>query len=248
MFHTLAYFNNIGVVVDTDMTPIQDNVILIQNAHFVFQQDVNLFLAALMEATPARARIVTPSLRIPSTPWIRPLITGTVPPNQPVMADYRANPLTLRSLEETQMLVTSALAMGNEHATGLLWVGDAITPAPQGNVVTMRGTSTSAAVVNTWSPLTVIWQDTLPFGTYGIVGLQHQSTNGQAARLNINGQQWRPGALSVTGLGNYSVPAFLKGGMGLWGTFRSTAMPIVEVLCDAANAAHEVYLEFVRMS
>lgn len=248
MFHLLGNFISIGTVVDTDVTPIQDNVILIQNNHWVFQQDMSLLAATFMETTPARARIVAASLRIPSTPWVRPLITGAIPPNIPVIADYRQSPLLLRGLEETYWLATSALAMGNENATGLMWVGDGITPIPQGNIVTMRGTSTTAAAANKWSAITVTWQDTLPMGVYGIVGLQHQSTNAQACRLIINGQYWRPGSLSVTALGNYGVPYMLKGGFGLWGTFRSTAMPIPEVLCNAADAVHEIYLEFVRMS
>lgn len=248
MFHVLANFISISTAVDTDVTPVTDNVILIQNSHWVFQNDMYLLAAAAMEATPARVRIVTPSLRIPSTPWLRPLITGAVAPNMPVLPDYRGNPLLLKALEETQILATSAIAMGNENFTSLLFVGDGVTPPPAGNIVTMRGTSTTAAVANKWSQITVTWQDTLPFGSYGIVGFQHQSTNAQAARLIINGQQWRPGALSVTALGNYSHPMFLKGGLGLWGTFRSVAMPLVEVLANAADATHELYLEFVRLS
>lgn len=248
MFHTLANFISLPFAAETDVTPVTDSVILTQNNHFVFQNDVNLFAAAAMEATPARVRIITPSLRIPSTPWLRPLITGTIPPNMPVLPDYRANPLTLRALEETQVMATNALAMGSENFTSLLWIGDVIQPPPVGNIVTMRGTSTGAAVANKWTQVAVTWQDTLPNGTYGIVGLQHQSANGQAARLIINGQQYRPGALSVTALGNFSHPMFLKGGLGLWGTFRSVAMPLVEVLANAADASHELYLEFVRMS
>lgn len=248
MFHVLGNFISISTTADTDVTPIVDSVFLIQNSHFVPQTDMMLFAAAAMEATPSRVRIVTASLRIPSTPWLRPLITGTTPPNMPVLPDYRANPLTLKALEEIQIWATSAIAMGNENFTSLLFVGDTITPAPQGNIVTMRGTSTTAAVANKWTQLTMTWQDTLPFGTYTIVGLIHYSANAQACRLVINGQLWRPGALSVTALGNYSHPMFLKGGLGAWGSFRSTAMPIPEVLSNSTDATHEVYLEFVRTS
>jgi hypothetical protein len=248
MFHLLANYINIGTTTDTDITPVTDNVILIQNSHFVFQSDMSLLLATLMEATPSRARIVTPSLRIPSTPWIRPLLGAATPPNNPHLADYRYNPLTIRALEEFEWLATSGLTMGNEHATALSWVGDGITPAPAGRITTLRGTSTTAASANAWTSVTVTWQDTLPSGVYAIVGLQHQSANAQACRLIINGQQWRPGALSVTSLANSSHPAFLKGGLGQWGTFRSVAMPIPEVLCNAADAAHEIYLEFVQIS
>lgn len=248
MFHTLANFIVLPFAVETDITPVQDPIFLIQNGHWLFPNDMYLFAAAAMEITPARVRISTPSLRIPSTPWLRPLITGAIPPNIPVIPDYRAQPLLLKGLEETTVFATNALAMGSENFTSLLWVGDRIDPIPQGNIVTMRGTSVTAAVANKWSQITTTWQDTLPFGTYGIVGLQHQSANAQAARLIINGQQWRPGAMSVTALGNFGIPFFLKGGMGLWGTFRSTAMPIVEVLCNGADATHELYLEFVRMA
>lgn len=248
MFHLCANFVAIGQTVDTDVPPITDSVILIQNSHFVFQQDMYLFTIVPMSTTLQRVRIVTASLRIPSTPWVRPIVSGSIPPNQPVIADYRANPLLLRALEETQVWATSGLASGTEHFTSGMFVGDTITPAPQGNIVTMRGTSTTTATANAWTQLTMTWQDTLPFGTYGIVGLQHESANAQFCRLVINGQQWRPGAMSVNALLNYSHPMFTKGGLGLWGTFRSTAMPIPEVLCNAADASHEVYLEFVRMS
>lgn len=250
MFHILANTVAIGQTVDTDVAPLTDSVFLIQNSHWVPQQDVYLQLAYALSTTILRTRIVTPSLRIPTTPWIRPLGVGSIPPNQPVICDYRNAAMLLKALEETQVWATSGLASGTERFTSILWVSDSLhlNPIPAGNIVTMRGTSTTAATANAWTQLTVTWQDTLPYGMYGIVGLQVQSTNAIAARLIINGQLWRPGALSVTALTNYSAPVMLKGGLGLWGTFRSTALPIVEVLANAADASHECYLEFVRMS
>lgn len=248
MFHLLANTILIGQTVDTDVTPVTDSVFLIQNSHFVPQADCYVQMATAGSATLNRTRIITASLRIPSTPWLRPILEAAIPPNNPRLCDYRAGPLLLKALEEIEVAGTSGLASGTERFFSGLWVSDtlALQPIPAGNIVTMRGTSTTTVTANAWTQLTTTWQDTLPFGTYAIVGLTHQSANAQLARLVINGQLWRPGSLSVTALGNAGNRAFLKGGMGVWGTFRSVAMPIVEVLANAADASHEVYLDFIR--
>lgn len=246
MFHLAANTILIGQTVDTDVTPLTDSVLLVQNSHFVLQQDMYLFAAYAMSATLSRTRIILPSFRVITTPWIRPIAQATITPNNPNVADYREHPLRIRALEELQIAATSGLAMGTERFTSLLWLGDTVQQAPQGDIYTLRGTSTTAVTANAWSQLTMTWQDTLPAGTYTIVGLGHESANAIAARLIINGQQWRPGALSFNSFANRIPEMFHRGGLGSWGSFRSTAMPIPEALCNAADASHEVYLDFVR--
>lgn len=246
MFHLAAYTALLGTTVDTDISPLTDSVLLIQNGHFVLQNDMYLFAAYAGSATLTRTRIILPSFRVVTTPWIRPISQATIPPNSPNLADYTGRPLRIKALEELQISATSAIAMGTERFTALLALGDTITAVPQGDTFTLRGTSTTAAVANAWSQLTMAWQDTLPQGTYTIVGLGHESTNAIACRLIVNGQPWRPGSLSFNSFANRQNDLWLKGGMGAWGQFRSVAMPIPEVLCNAADAVHEVYLDFIR--
>ena len=246
MFHLAAYTALLSTTVDTDIAPLTDSVLLIQNSHFVLQSDMYLFMAYAMSATHTRTRIILPSFRVVTTPWIRPISQATTTPNNPNLADYREHPLRIKALEELQISATSGIAMGNERYTALLALGDTITPPPVGDIFTLRGTSTTAAVANAWSQLTMAWQDTLPQGQYAIVGLSHESANAIACRLIVNGQPWRPGALSFTSFANRTNDMFHRGGLGVWGTFRSVAMPIPEVLCNAADAVHEVYLEFIR--
>lgn len=247
MFHTLANFVSIGQTVDTDVTPVQDDIVLIQNSHFVFQQDVQLLFAAAMSATLTRCKISTPKTRQITNPFLRPIIGGALPGNNPNIADYRANPFHLKGLEELVVQATSGLAMGNENFTSVMGFSLAPDPMPSGDVFTLRGTSTTAATVNKWTSITVTWQDNLPAGGYACVGFVHESTNGQASRLIFQNQVWRPGGISVGALTNRTHAMFEKGGLGVWGRFLQTAMPVPQVLCNAADASHEVYMDLIRI-
>lgn len=247
MFHLLAWFISIGQTADTDVTPVTDPVFNIQNSHFLPQTSVRLLWSAVMSATLNRVRFATPKTRILTNPWVRPIIEAAVPPSNPAVCDWLDSPFMLNGLEEIQMLATSGLAMGNENFTGLAAVATGIEPVPQGDYYRLRFTSTTAATANKWSQLTVTWQDVLPAGQYAVVGLEHESANGQACRLIFNGQQFRPGTLSVTALANRQGAMFYGHRLGVFGRFLQTAMPIPEVLANAADASHEGYMEIVRV-
>ena len=247
MFHTLAWSIAIGQTADTDVTPVQDSVMLIQNSHFVPQTDLKCFWAAVMSATLTRARFASPKTRQVTNPWIRPIIEAAIPPDNPNVRDWLDSGFTFKGLEEIQLLATSGLAMGTERFTGIASLGVGLQPAPQGDYYPLRGTATTAATANAWTQLTVTWQDTLPAGTYAVVGLEHQSANGQAARLIFQNQQFRPGSLSVTSLANRQNHALAHRKMGVFGTFIQTAMPLVEVLCNGADAIHEIYMDIIRV-
>lgn len=248
MFHALAYFEALGTTADTDIAPVSDDVFLIQNSHFVPQMDVKLIAAAVMSATLSRVKIATPKTRQVVNPFLRPLIEAAIPPDNPGVVDYRSNPFGLKGLEEISILATSAVAMGTENFTALLLVGSGVDASPAGDIFTMRGTSTTTAVVNSWTQISMAWSDTLPQGTYACVGLQHESAGAQASRLIFYGQQFRPGALSVNALSRRSHPMFTKGGLGVYGRFIQTAMPLVEVLSNSADTSHEVYLDLIRVA
>jgi hypothetical protein len=247
MFHTLANFVSISTTADTDVTPVQDDIVLIQNSHFVFQDPVSLIMAAAMSANISRVKLSTPKTRQITNPFLRPLIGAAIPPTNPNVADYRSNPFHLKGQEELSFLATSSIAMGNENLTIVSSYLVTPDPTPQGDIYTLRGTSTTAAVANKWTSLSVTWADNLPQGQYAAVGLQVESTNAQAARLIFQNQFYRPGALSVTGLQNRSHDMFRYGNSGVYGRFIQTAMPTVQVLANAADATHEVYLDLIRI-
>lgn len=247
-FHTAAYTILLGQTVNTDVPALTDDVLTIVNSHFLLDETRDLVYAAAMSTTLNRARIAAATFRQVTPPQIRPIIRGTSPVDDPGVADYRANPLRMPRTEEIPLEATSDLAMGTERFTALIGLQRAMEPMPAGDVWTLRGTSTTAVTANVWSTLTTTFDDTLPTGAYALVGLVHQSATSIAARLIFEDQSDRPGTLGITGLGNRSHDMFRKGRLGIWGRFNSYALPQIQVLANAADAAHNVYLDIMRMA
>lgn len=246
-FHLLAYEESIDNTANFDLDAITDDIITRQNDHFFPSMDLHLLWAAAMSATLNRCRIQSPELRQITPPFIRPIIAAAIPADNDEPADYSQNPFRLPRLEEIAMEATSDVGMGSEQALGFLGVSAGQSPAPAGNVFTMRGTSTTTSVALAWTTLTTTWADTLPDGRYAVVGLYVTGATNAAARIIFDEQTWRPGSLSVAAVGSRISKLFRKGRLGTWGHFNSWAMPEIQVLNTAAVAVFTVYMDFVRV-
>ncbi len=245
-FHLLAFTVSAGDVTNSDVPALTDDVFTIQNGHFLPAEDWMLIWAAQFSALHENGRIVTPSLREISLPFIVPIGAAVLPASDPNVADYRDQPMQLKRLEEIANEV-STTAAGPSRVTGLYGVARDRRNAPAGTPITMRGTSVTAAVTNAWTTLAVTWSDNLPQGKYAVVGLTVQSTNAIAARCNFPDQEERPGSVSIGALTDKQLAMFTKGGLGEWGQFNSFAMPDIQVLANVADAAHVVYLDIVKI-
>jgi len=248
-YHTCAFRGTLNAgSANEDVAAVADDILVVQNNHFLPQRDYDIIWAYAQSTTINRARIGSPSNRQITLPFIRPVQQGAAPPTDPNFADYRTNPFRIRGLEELAIEATTDLAMGNETAFIILGLQDNYQPPPPGDVFTMRGTSTSAATANVWTSLSVVtWADILPAGTYAVVGVEVIGAACIAARLIFENQTLRPGVLGVTAIGNRSGLPFYKGGFGMLGQFTSTRMPIVQVLATAATASWSIYLDIVRL-
>lgn len=246
MHHTLAFNGSLADVTLAQVPAVTDDIVAIQNSNFIFQEDHDLLFATAFSAGLLRARIVTPKTRQISTPWIRPIRLAAVPAAEPRVADYRAYPFRLRGREETSIEAFQSSG-GAQEVTALAGVLYQQIPVMAAEIWTMRGTATTAAVADAWTTLATTWQDQLPEGDYAVVGLEVQSTNARAARLILENTYPRPGSISVSGIGDRQHEMFRNGGLGTWGYFTSVRMPIVQVLCNGADAAHEIYLQFQRV-
>jgi hypothetical protein len=246
--HTLAWFENIAQNALNDLTPVPDGIVAIQNAHFIFEEDHPLLFAWVGSATLNRARFVTPKLRQISLPFIRPTNVGVTPAVEGRVADYRPGTLVFRQREELAIEAFQT-AVGAEDVRAVAGFGwPSITPAPNGERIKFRGTSVTAATINAWTDLVMTFADILPWGTYAVVGLEVQSANAIAARLILENVWPRPGSVSIALLGNQQDEMFSDGGLGEWGRFHSTRMPGIQVFAAVADAAHEVFLDLVRVS
>lgn len=247
MFHTAAYFTaSLSTTANFDVPALGDDVLTISNSHFLPQQDLDLVAAAAMSANLNRARLVSPSNRQVTLPFIRPINAAAIPATQQEIPDYIENPFRIRGLEELALEASSDIAMGNEDCNALVWLTPGLRIAPRGNIFTMRGTSTTAAVADTWTSLTMTWADILPQGEFAVLGLEVIGAGGIAGRLILEGQTWRPGCLAMATVGLQAPVIFRKGLLGDWGRFRSTSMPIPQVLCNTTTAVWTVYMDIVR--
>ena len=247
MHHTVAYMATVATVAETDLTPVNDGIMTIQNGHFLPQQDMYLKYAFAGGLFLNRARIITPSFRVITPPYIRPINLGLLPLTITPVADYIAHPLKLAALEEVEVAGVNSAATSGVY-TVILGLGvEQQSVAPQGDVFTMRGVGTTTANVNQWTGCAITWSDILPRGLYACVGLVAIGATARAARLIFQGQSWRPGCVANTLVSDYAHQMFRHGKLGMWGQFIGTTLPTIEFLCGAADTAQEVYLDLVRI-
>lgn len=245
-FHSSALFVAIANVANTNVPPIQDGIIAISNAHLLPQRDYDIVYAHIAAVTLVRARMVSPTNRQITLPFIRPIQAALLPPTNPNVCDFRDNPFRINALEEFSIEGTDSAA-GPNNCTAIVGLSESFEPVPRGNIFTLRGTSVTAAVANTWTQLVTTWDDALPAGQYAVVGMTAFATNQLAARLIFENQVVRPGSVGQVAEANRNHDMFRKGGLGTWGRFMSTRMPVVEVLNNGTDAAHTIYLDIVRL-
>lgn len=248
MYHTFAYEELVATTDDTDLDAIRDDVLIVQNDHFLPQADLQLLWAFACAADLNRAKIVTPSFRQVSPPFIRPIEGAAAPGDNCPVADYRDNPLIIPGLAEVAIEASSDTATTDQTYVVLGASDRGITPVPRGDVFTMRGVSTTAAVASTWTTLAMSWADTLPPGRFAVVGMELIGAGNIAGRLILENQIWRPGCIAGTDVQNRGPAMFRKGRLGSWGTFRATALPQVQVLCNTTTASHTAYIDLVRLA
>lgn len=248
MHHTIAWRVSLAAsAVATDMTPVTDGIMTVQNAHFLPQKDYFLQYAYFGAAEALRARFITPNWRQISTPWIRPVNLAIVPLDEPNIADYTKNPLRIRGLEELQVEGYQA-NVGALIGVAVAGISDTpLTPVPMGDVIAMRGTGTTTATAGAWTQATITWQDTLPNGQYAVVGLGAIGVTMIAARLIFEDQVLRPGALAQSLVSGNPPAIFRDGSLGIWGRFNAYRIPSVEIFCNAADTAQEIYLHLMRV-
>lgn len=247
MLHTVAYTCSTTATADVDSTAITDSIETIQNGHIVPQVDKQLVYAWTGAVTLIRSKITSPTIRQFSPIQLRPIDTSATPTSRTPINDWRQNPPILKALEEIQVQCTNSAAGPNTCITILGLRTGAMIPQPMGELITMRGTGTTTVTAGAWTGTAITWADSLPQGNYACVGLNVVSATGLAARLIFDQQVERPGTIISTTDAIIPWNGFLKGGLGVMGYFNSFRMPNVECLCNSADTAQEVFLDFVRV-
>lgn len=234
----------------TNLTPVTDPLITVQNSRFIFptQVEIGCILANIPDGS--RVRINTPNLRSIALPEVYPVKTtaenGTNPPIQGPMWGTLRIPMN----DEFGLDVSRAGA-GAADCFAAIWYAPARTPAPGGPIISLRATFTATLTVGTWVNSALTFDQSLPYGKYACVGMQSTCGDAMFTRLAFPGQtQYRPGVPNIEAYGSYVNPqVFRMGQFGLFGVFDSTAQPSVEVLGHTAGAeSGVVLLDLIKVS
>ena len=247
MYHTVALTANTFGQTNYDMIPVTDAWIGIQNSHFFPQEPLRLYGGWMGGVNLTKVTLVTPRSRQVVPPVLYPIQGTVTPPDRPHVWDRRTNPFTINAIEEISVQANIGGA-ANAINTAIMFMGESLDPVPTGDIYALHGVSATAAVANTWTQVTVSWDQTIPAGNYAVIGSQHQSTNAIAHRFYFRNKNLRPGMLSITALTNIGEPSYYFGGWGQLGQFNTTAYPFIEVYCNGADASHDIVMNMVKVS
>jgi hypothetical protein len=238
---------------------------------FLLPAEMKLVAAFTMSPTLDRARINSPSLLRVALSHIRPIQQGALPTTDPnVMADY------VGEIEfpagEPVGVDAAVLDPGEPSIFALLWFAHRkLTPIPPGNAYWVHYTVESSTVPASgvtrlavlsppsdtadlvtpfrWSPLALSFEQTLPSGTYAVIGFEHTGPSAVAARLVFPGSAFRPGTVAMTSKGARTFDRVYDGSLGTYGIFRTAAPPAIEVLASSSDliTSHEGFLRVIRV-
>lgn len=246
-YHLLANTADTVTATLTDLTPVADGIMTVSNGHFLPPRDLSLIWALGMATNLQRVRITTPKLRNLSPLFVRPIRAALIGGDNPNVAQYWSAPFQYRGEEEiTVEAIQNAGA--NQRITVLQALMETLESIPPGEAFVIRGTSTTAAVANAWTQLAYTLDSSLPKGWYALIGSEHASTNGQAHRWIMDNQFFRPGNPSCATVLQRLPDRFYQYPAGVMGRFRTYNLPRLEVLCNGADASHEIYLHVVKLA
>lgn len=246
-WHIAAFTLNAAAFTDTPLQAITDSYLDIIGTDLRLRRRFGLRWAWGGSTLMSRARFDSATLQLIGRPQIVPFDRSPTPIQNPNVWKGQMREFSLPPGETIQCQFTSTTAVA-EQATVIVSLMDRVDPLPAGNIQWVRATSTTAAVANKWSPITYTLDRALPTGKYALVSSHHQSAAGQAHRWIFNDQRKRPGLLSVTALNNRAPDMNYEYSEGTMGLFVNTSLPIMEVLCNGADAVHEIYLAVVQVS
>jgi hypothetical protein len=258
-FHTVAYTASIGSGAGQSfLTAVVDTVFSQSGTTgFLLPGDLKLIAGYAAAAGISRARVNAPSLLRVGFCSIRPLQQNSVaasgqPTANPNFMTLIDNPLTLRAAEPVGVEAATVNSTA-ERFIATLWFCDRLDPVPPGDSFWLRFTSTTTgnAVANAWTVFAPTFDQSIPSGTYAVIGAECTSASSVAARIVFPGQVYRPGIVAQPGAVGASRTHryFYDGSFGVFGTFQTFAPPNIEILATGTEALNTIegYMRVVRI-
>lgn len=218
------------------------------NGGFILPQRMKVIAGMALSANLTAARINAPSLRGMFLPQIYPGNVGATVASPVEVADYEDNGLFIQPNEDLR-IETSNNAGVAVLAAAVLFLADKVDPIPPGPQYTLVATAAVTLVAGSWVFSALTFDQVLPTGEYAVVGMRAVCPNGLSARLVFPGWiNFRPGCIVDNAYGGKQIRTpWTRGSLGMFGKFRNTAQPSVEVLGLVAGAQTlTAYLDLVK--
>lgn len=244
-FHLASFVGPQGPGVLARLPPTTDTQLYALDDRIVLPCPMDLVCAFGMGGTLQTAKVTSPSLRGVNPINVTPVVTGTTIPSTPNVAYFGHDVIRL---QRDEPIAFEASGFGQYAARGLLWLEEKFEPVPAGDRFWVRMTASAfVSVQDMWWSMQLSSVDELAAGTYAVIGMQYSSSIGIAARLTFDHQYWKPGVLAIQSPSARSFTQSYDGSFGVWGTFRTSSLPRLEVLLNSPGTGHEVRLLIVRV-
>lgn len=248
MIHTIGYELSASESALTAITPIPDPTLRVTGNDFLVPPQLpNIVLAAAMinSATATlRAEIQSPSLRATLNFDISPINNGLVFGSLPRLNRLWNTPLPLVGGEPLDVFVQNGANVMNR---AFLTLSDGPTQAVGGKIYTVRATGAATLATASWVNTTLTFGQTLPYGTYNMVGFRAWSANMVFARVFFVGYPWRPGAPALNAEDNNEWTDFRFGNVGVWGQFVNTVPPTIDCM-GVTDTAQNFFLDLIKVA
>jgi hypothetical protein len=161
-----------------------------------------------------------------------------------------SSPVPLDPDEGLQAWESCAALVNNNCQIGV-WLADGPIAKAEGEIRTIRFTSTTPSAQGEWTlgALSVVQE--LPQGDYAVVGARVVSALDTGLfRLIFTGYDWRPGGILSRGVLENDMDIFRRGNLGIWGTFNWRQLPRIEVCSVLASPVADptVYLDLIKIA
>lgn len=249
MFTLVAWYESV------DPAGVLVNLAAVTDQHvFTTADDVrvpdgmpNLIGAAALinDASADEAQIESPSLRQIAVQQIQPIVAAATFGEPPEVLFHPERPIPLSPGEGLRFLVQSDPVAPAVHY-GLAWLADGAQAPVGGPFYTVRAVGQNVGAAGTWTLSTVTFDQTLPVGTFQIIGFRCVAATAVAARLVFPGGIWRPGVPVVNAITDEDPRLFRFGRSGVLGEFHTNQPPQVEVL-GAAGGVPEFFFDLTRV-
>lgn len=203
---------------------------------------------ACIGATGTEARLVSPSLRRINPFYIQPLDIALVPSDVPGAMIHPDSPVPLDTNEALEAEEAGAVAVARQVTVGVLLADGPIAPVT-GQIFTINAEVTIVLVAGAWAFAEISFPDSLPVGSYSVLGARIVAPSGVLFRFVPVGEAHRPGGIVAQAVGNHDPWEQRLGRMGEWFRFDMIQPPGIEILSSAAVASttYQLYIDAVKV-